>query len=1171
MVLTPTTPETANNRRADDAGSDHLKRSRLRDEQMANFRQMLPLMGGVQILIGTLTALAYYQAVSPLLLGGWLGLIWLSGLVSLWSWLRNRKRRVQIGVPLKAMRRASWSAIFMGSVWGAGVFLFFPDNDLAGQTLMAFVVGGMTAGSMAALWSLPTVGIAFTSFAVLPLIVRLLMAGEQIHVLMAIMAGIYFIALAVISRIAYVKFVDGVAVKSHLSSIVESVNQLEIGLVVYDSDERLVFVNERKNEMYADSARIERQGAKLTDVVRARRAAGHYPDAEGREDDWEAEYLARLRTGDYQRDLQMPDGNWVQTGFRRTASGGYVGTRIDITERKQTEESLRKLSRAVDQSPSMVMITDVGGVIEYVNPKFSAVTGYGPDEALGKTPRFLKSGERSDDDYSVMWQTILEGRDWHGEFRNRNKDGTLIWVSASISPVAGDDGTVRHFVAIQDDISERKQAEQALADSQERFRDLADAASDWFWELDADLRFTYVSDRVMRFNGGVHPSTFYGMSRRELDIPAGESQEKWDRHYADMEARKPIKGFEYTFVDQHGELHHWSVSGRPKFDAAGKFIGYRGVGRDVTDRKVADEELRQSRAQYQAVVEGQSELVTRFAPDGEFTFANDAYCRFVGKSQAELLGTSIYDDVPDEEADALRAYFSNFTEGQQLQTNENALHRHDGVERIFEWTNSAFYDSDGELTGFQSVARDITERREAERELQSKTELIHLLGRTATDANHAADLTDAIKATLDDVCAYNGWPVGHAYLLSEDDPDLVVPSGIWHMDDAKRFATFRELTENTPFERGVGLPGRVLETGEPAWIVDVTKDKNFPRANLAQDIGVKAGFACPVLAGSKVVGVLEFFAPDAIEPDQTLLDSLVQVGTQLGRVHERDRSVRRLRKKEEQLTQQVVELKKREELLEKQATELVAFAEDLAETRDELELLDQQKNKFFSIIAHDLKNPFNSLLGFSRLMAKSGDKLSHQQLVDFGVSISEAAERLFGLLEDLLAWGRTQMDQVVFEPDTLDLGEVADAGTAVLTDVAREKCVTLTLEVPELYVSADREMLVTVLRNLVGNAIKFTEAGGEVTVAAEAKGEYVGVRVSDSGVGMNEEQIAGLFRIDTHTSTKGTGGEAGTGLGLLLCKEFLAKHHSELTVESAPGQGTTFRFSLPSAAAQAAE
>jgi len=194
----------------------------------------------------------------------------------------------------------------------------------------------------------------------------------------------------------------------------------------------------------------------------------------------------------------------------------------------------------------------------------------------------------------------------------------------------------------------------------------------------------------------------------------------------------------------------------------------------------------------------------------------------------------------------------------------------------------------------RELAAELAERARTETALQEKTELIQLLRRTARDANKAKTLKDAMRDALADVCKYNGWPVGHAYVFSADRPDVLVPSGIWHLADGKGFTAFQQVTEKTSFEAGVGLPGRVLASGEPAWIVDVTKDANFPRAKLADDIGVKAGFACPVLAGTNVVAVLEFFSPDAAEPDQTLLDSLIQVGMQLGRVYERERSEKEL-------------------------------------------------------------------------------------------------------------------------------------------------------------------------------------------------------------------------------------------------------------------------------------
>ena len=201
------------------------------------------------------------------------------------------------------------------------------------------------------------------------------------------------------------------------------------------------------------------------------------------------------------------------------------------------------------------------------------------------------------------------------------------------------------------------------------------------------------------------------------------------------------------------------------------------------------------------------------------------------------------------------------------------------------------------LIAVATIARGLIKFKREQQEIHRRDAILQLLLRVARDANQAKSLEEALQNTLTDVCEYNGWPVGHAYTRSELSPDLLVPTGIWHLDDPKRFATFQEVTEKTNFKLGVGLPGRVMATGRPAWIVDVTKDSNFPRAKLADDIGVKAGFACPVLVGSKVVAVLEFFAPEAVEPDQNLLDSLVQVGLLLGRVAERERAEQGLKEK----------------------------------------------------------------------------------------------------------------------------------------------------------------------------------------------------------------------------------------------------------------------------------
>ena len=196
---------------------------------------------------------------------------------------------------------------------------------------------------------------------------------------------------------------------------------------------------------------------------------------------------------------------------------------------------------------------------------------------------------------------------------------------------------------------------------------------------------------------------------------------------------------------------------------------------------------------------------------------------------------------------------------------------------------------------------DITARKQAEHDLREQTNFFKLLGRTAEHANTATTFEEAIQRFLTDICMFNGWPVGHAYIRATEGPDRLVPTGIWHLPDAERFAQFREVTEKTEFKSGIGLPGRVMASGKPEWIKDVTKDKNFPRAKQAADIGVRAGFAIPVIVKSEVAAVLEFFATTPIEPEESQLMTFMQSAAQLSRVAERMRAEEAQRESEEQL------------------------------------------------------------------------------------------------------------------------------------------------------------------------------------------------------------------------------------------------------------------------------
>ncbi|PJC46811.1 MAG: hypothetical protein CO036_00825, partial [Candidatus Omnitrophica bacterium CG_4_9_14_0_2_um_filter_43_12] len=163
--------------------------------------------------------------------------------------------------------------------------------------------------------------------------------------------------------------------------------------------------------------------------------------------------------------------------------------------------------------------------------------------------------------------------------------------------------------------------------------------------------------------------------------------------------------------------------------------------------------------------------------------------------------------------------------------------------------------------------------------LKAEIKYSRLIKTIAVASNETRAIEETLPFCIRQVCEFAGWPLGHMYLTAEHPSEGLIPTKFWYVEEPGQFDTFQKVTHETSLEAGVGLPGRVLVSGEPAWIIDVTKDPNFPRAKLARDIGVKAGFAFPILIGTKVVGVMEFFSPKAVEPDPQMLAIMAQIGT----------------------------------------------------------------------------------------------------------------------------------------------------------------------------------------------------------------------------------------------------------------------------------------------------
>lgn len=232
--------------------------------------------------------------------------------------------------------------------------------------------------------------------------------------------------------------------------------------------------------------------------------------------------------------------------------------------------------------------------------------------------------------------------------------------------------------------------------------------------------------------------------------------------------------------------------------------------------------------------------------------------------------------------------------------------------------------------------------------------------------------------------------------------------------------------------------------------------------------------------------------------------------------------------------------------------------------------LNADKDKFFSIISHDLRGPFNIVLGNTRFLLKMIDSSGKQELQEVAQSIHKGAKAVYNLLENLLTWSRMQRAEgLVCEPEAIELTAVAQSVVEVLRPIAAQKEIGLSNMIePDVWVRADRNMLETVIRNLTSNALKFTPRGGQVFLNARAgsvngQSDFVTVSVKDTGVGMNEAAKSKLFRLDTQHSTAGTENEPGTGLGLIICQEMVQRNDGKIWAESEPGQGTVMQFTVP--------
>ncbi len=484
----------------------------------------------------------------------------------------------------------------------------------------------------------------------------------------------------------------------------------------------------------------------LETVERARRAAVDKPIVviSGLDDDVVALKAVRAGAQDY-----LPKG--------RIEGRGLAWVIRHAIERQGTAMQLRWLSLAVDQSPASVFITDPRGTIQYVNQRFPEITGYSAAEAIGRTPRLLKSGLTPPAYYAKLWHTILAGETWRGEIQNRRKNGDLYWDAVTISPVRDQRGEIAHFLAVQEDITERKRAEQAIRERDLRFEQLAENIKEVFFIMDAQYKETiYISPAYEKAWGRTRQS-LYDNPQSFLDAVAPEDQARLLASIARNRRGEDAGEVEFRVIRPDGEVRWMLAHAVPVFNERGEVYRIAGVSLDITERRRAQEALLANEQRLRTLFETVNLIVLGLDADGKVNYVNPYLLRLTGYTRDEALGSHwIERFVPKAQRAEMTTTHRDLLERGVNAHHQNPILTKAGEERMISWHNIVLRDPQGRPTGTLSIGEDITEHARLETQYR-QAQKMEAVGRLAGGVAH--DFNNLLTAIF-----------GYADLLAEDLP-----------------------------------------------------------------------------------------------------------------------------------------------------------------------------------------------------------------------------------------------------------------------------------------------------------------------------------------------------------------------------------------------------------------
>ena len=509
--------------------------------------------------------------------------------------------------------------------------------------------------------------------------------------------------------------------------------------------------------------------------------------------------------------------------------------------------------------------------------------------------------------------------------------------------------------------------------------------------------------------------------------------------------------------------------------------------------------------------------------DGYFKHVNPAWETTFGYTKEEVLSRPYLEFVHPNDREATIAEATNITSGRSTLSFENRYRCKDGSYRWLLW--SAVIRPERGL--IYCTAADVTERKREAARLAAQYAVTRVLAEAATLANATPRILQAVCESLD-------WSVGAIWRVDQEGK-LLRCVETWHVPSAQ-VKEFDQGTHSRTFPPGIGLPGRVWSQAQPAWIEDVARDANFPRASIAAQEGLHAAFGFPILLGAEVLGVLEFFSNQIQQPDRRLLEMMSAIGSQIG---------------------QFIERKEAEDALR-------VYARDLEVARKRAEEATRAKSEFLANISHEIRTPMNAMIGMTELALET--RITREQR-EYLNAIQGSADALLTLVNDLLDFSKIEARKLQLDRLGFNLRDALEDTMRVLAPRAHQKDLELAChihpDVPDALVG-DPLRLRQIVMNLVGNAIKFTEHG-EVVLRVQAKSRRNGnvqlsFSVTDTGIGIPPEKQAFIFEAFSQADSSTTRRYGGTGLGLAISTQLVELMGGRISVESRTGQGSTFNF-----------